>query len=405
MRILDLATKDLKQLLRDRKAAFFLIVMPIAFTLLFSFLFGGQEEEDPRLEVGFVDQDGGVLSAHLLSLLEASDTVRPVALTDVTTAEARQQVRDGDLAAVLIVPAGYSDPVLTLSGDLPSKPVLIADRDSDAGRVAENGVQTAVARLLESAQAAQLAAQAYQAQGGTADAAFIREALERAIGAWAEPPVTITVRRSGAAEAEPGGDYGTAHASAGMLVQFAMAGLMGASGVLVLERKSGALRRLLTTPISRLGILLGHFLAMLVMILLQLAILVAFGQLALGVEYLRTPVATLLMVLATALWSAGMGLLLGVVARTEEQAMTISIVAMLLLSALGGAWIPLEFTGPAFQAVGHLMPTAWAVDGFENLVIRGLGIESVLLPAAILLAYTAGFFGLAVWRFAKMGDW
>ena len=405
MRILDLATKDLKQLLRDRKAAFFLIVMPIAFTLLFSFLFGGQEEEDPRLEVGFVDQDGGLLSAHLLSLLEASDTVRPVALTDVTAAEARQQVQDGDLAAVLIIPAGYSDPVLTLSGDLPSKPILIADRDSDAGRVAENGVQTAVARLLESAQAAQLVAQAYQARGGTADAAFIREALERAIGAWAEPPVTITVRRSGAAEEEPGGDEGTAHASAGMLVQFAMAGLIGASEVLVLERKSGALRRLLTTPISRLEILLGHFLAMLVMILLQLAILVAFGQLALGVEYLRTPVATLLMVLATALWSAGMGLLLGVVARTEEQAMTISIVVMLLLSALGGAWIPLEFTGPAFQTVGHLMPTAWAVDGFENLVIRGLGIESVLLPAAILLAYAAGFFGLAVWRFAKMGDW
>ena len=217
--------------------------------------------------------------------------------------------------------------------------------------------------------------------------------------------MTITVRRSGAAEEEPGGDYGTAHASAGMLVQFAMAGLIGASEVLVLERKSGALRRLLTTPISRLGILLGHFLAMLVMILLQLAILVAFGQLALGVEYLRTPWATLLMVLATALWSAGMGLLLGVVARTEEQATTISIVVMLLLSALGGAWIPLEFTGPAFQTVGHLMPTAWAVDGFENLVIRGLGIESVLLPAAILLAYAAAFFGLAVWRFAKMGDW
>jgi ABC-2 type transport system permease protein len=94
-----------------------------------------------------------------------------------------------------------------------------------------------------------------------------------------------------------------------------------------------------------------------------------------------------------------LGLLIGIFSRSEEQVAMFTIVPMLVLSGLGGAWMPLEFTGEAFQAVGHVTPVAWAIDGFENVVIRGLGIESIWLPAAILLLYTAAFIGLAAWRF------
>ncbi len=398
MRTLDLALKDLKQLLRDWKAALFLIAMPIAFTLLFSFIFGGKEQ-DSRLKIGFLDQDGSPLSSQLLNMLDASDTVRPVELEGATPEQARQQVRDGDLVAALIIPAGYGEQLLSPSDTPLPKPILIVDQNSNAGQAAEGSVQMVVARLLESAQVARLIAQAYRERGGTVDEAFMAETLERAIRSWEKPPLRVIVRRGEGAEQERQSSDGTAHASAGMLVQFAMAGLIGAGEILVLERKSGALRRLLTTPISRLEIIFGHFGAMFVMILVQLAILIAFGQIALKVDYMREPSATLLMVLTTTLWSASMGLLIGVVARTEEQVTVVAMVTMLLLAGLGGAWIPLEFTGPAFQTVGHLTPTAWAMDGFENIIIRGLGIESVLLPATILLAYAVGFFSLAVWKF------
>ncbi len=76
-----------------------------------------------------------------------------------------------------------------------------------------------------------------------------------------------------------------------------------------------------------------------------------------------------------------------------------SMIAMMVLSALGGAWFPLDITGKAFSAIGHTMPTAWAMDGFQNIVQRGLGLSSVFLPAGILLAYAGAFFALAVWRF------
>jgi len=48
-----------------------------------------------------------------------------------------------------------------------------------------------------------------------------------------------------------------------------------------------------------------------------------------------------------------------------------------------------------------LTPSAWAMSGFQNILIRGLGLESAWLPTAILLAYALVFFTVAVWRFRK----
>ena len=404
MRILDLALKDLRQLVRDWKSVLFLLIMPIGFTILLGFVTGGGGgQEDPRLPIVYVDEDHGTVSSHLLELLNGSDAIRPVAVENADLAEVEQQVADGELAAAVIVPAGYSAQVLSLNSEAPVNPRLVVDPASNAGQTAVNGVQAAVVRLLGAAQTARLTSEAYQAQGGTADAALLEETFARAIEAWRNPPLTVTARGSGILTAQDGEAEADpspfAHSSAGVMVQFAMAGIMGAAEIVVLERKSGALRRLLTTPIARLEIIAGHFLAMLLIMLAQLVILVVFGQLVLGVDYMRVPLATCLMIVLTAFWSASMGLLIGIVAKTDEQVIIFTLIPMLLLSGLGGAWMPLELTSETFQAVGHFTPVAWAIDGFENIVIRGLGLESVLLPAAILLAYAVVFFAIGVWRF------
>jgi ABC-2 type transport system permease protein len=406
MRILDITLKDLRQLVFDWRTALFLLLMPIGFTLLFAFVFGGVGgEEDPRLPVGFVNQDGeSLLSAQLLALLDGSDSILPEVFGDEDLEKARAQVADEELAALVIVPAGYSQALPSSTGSSQTlKPVVIADLNSNAGQAAHSGLQAAFARLLGAVEAANLTSQAYEKQGGTANQAFWNESFTRAIQAWADPPLTITASESGAQAGEDdetrtaAEDY--AHSSAGIMVQFAMAGLIGAAEIVVLERKSGTMRRLLTTPATRIEIILGHFFAMLVMILAQLAVLILFGQLLLGVDYLQEPLGTLLMLLTTALWAASLGLLIGIFARTEEQIIIYSIGTMLVLSGLGGAWMPLEFTSKTFQTVGHLTPTAWAIDGFENIVVRGLGLDSVLLPAAVVLGFAVVFFAVAVWRF------
>jgi ABC-2 type transport system permease protein len=71
---------------------------------------------------------------------------------------------------------------------------------------------------------------------------------------------------------------------------------------------------------------------------------------------------------------------------------------ILLTPWMCGAWVPLEVTGETFAMIGHLSPIAWAMDGFKNISIRGLGFDSVLLPIAALAGYAVVFFVLAVWR-------
>jgi ABC-2 type transport system permease protein len=155
----------------------------------------------------------------------------------------------------------------------------------------------------------------------------------------------------------------------------------------------------MTTSMRRAEIIAGHLLAMFTLVFVQGVILIAFGQLAFQVDYLRQPLASLLMLTAFALWVASLGLFISVLARGTEQVTLLAMAAMFIFSALGGAWFPLEGTGGAFAAVGRLMPTAWAMTGFQNIVVRGLDFNSVLLPAGILVAFAAAFFGLAVWRF------
>ncbi len=73
IRILDIALKDLVQLARDLKTFIFLLFMPVIFTLLFGFAFGGfSSAGDPRLPVGYIDQDNRRISQDLHDLLANS---------------------------------------------------------------------------------------------------------------------------------------------------------------------------------------------------------------------------------------------------------------------------------------------------------------------------------------------
>lgn len=404
MRAVYLALKDLLQILRDWKAAFFLIIMPIAFTLLFGFAFGGfvsDEESDPRLIVGVVDQDQGMLGQHLLSLLASSDIIRPE--TGLTSdAEAEELVSSGDLTAAIIVPPGFANHILAED----TRPLtVIIEGDNGARPAIQGEVQAVVMRLKTAVQAAEISTQLYEEKIGFGDndvrEAYFQDTLVRAIKAWQEPPINIESRETRLSQPDITEEEQNSFAqtSPGMMAQFSIAGLMGASAVLVLERKNRSMQRLLTTPITRGEILFGHFIAMFVMIFIQLLILIIFAQLILRLDYFGRPLASMLMVITTALFAASLGLLIGAIAKSEEQVIVFALIPMFVLAALGGAWVPLEITPIGFQRIARLTPVAWVMEGFQDIVIRGQGLEAVWLAAVVLSGYALVLFAIAVWQF------
>jgi ABC-2 type transport system permease protein len=310
-----------------------------------------------------------------------------------STDDLEKAVAGQKLAAVLTIPAGYDK---ALRAANPLKPVVLADGATTAGLSAKTEISVQASRLTSAVRSAQAVAPA----GGSA----FDGALSAALAAWQNPPVRLKITSTNLADSQTGDGAqvasGFTHSSPGMILQFAVAGLLTCAQVIVAERKSRCLQRMLTAAASRWHILLGHYLAIFTLIFAQFAILILFGQFALNLDYFSQPLATLMIALTATLCIAALGLLIGVLAKGEEQAISFSLICMFLLAGLGGAWVPLELTGKTFQAVGHLSPLAWAMDGFGDVLVRGLGVSAVALPAAAMIAYALLFFGLARWRFA-----
>ena len=106
MRILHIAIKDLTQVLQQKKSALFLLIMPLLFTWLMGLVFSQNENHDQRLPVGLVLLDNSALGPHLQTLLNDSDTTRPVAPDQNEPAFLEEQVRSQKLAAVVIAGLG-----------------------------------------------------------------------------------------------------------------------------------------------------------------------------------------------------------------------------------------------------------------------------------------------------------
>jgi ABC-2 type transport system permease protein len=336
-----------------------------------------------------IDQDQGTLAASLQKLLEGSEVIRPVLLKNEELEQYNQMVEDGDLAAVVIIPPGYTNQLLA---DQQTMLEVIANASQPGGRTAARALETVTGRLLGAVEAAHIGK-------GANPESSVEENLAQAISAWEEPALTVSVEKATGKSKELTTSGGFAQASSGMMVQFSIFGLITSAMVLVLERKSGTLQRLLSTPIRRAEVIAGHVLAMFLLIFVQQLILVFVGQIVFGVEYMRQPLAILLMITVLSLWAASLGLLISAISRKEDQVITLSLIAMFIFAAMGGSWFPLEVAGKTFAAIGHVMPTAWAMDGFQNILMRGLEFQSVLMPAGIVLVYAAAFFGLAIWRF------
>lgn len=137
IRILDIALKDLRQLMRERETFLFLLLMPIIFTLLFGYAFGGfgSGEGDPRLPVGYLDEDGSPISRQLHGLLANSEVLRLDEDSARAPDELERLVSEDDLAAAIIVPAGFGEAALAAS---PLPLALIADIASSAGSAVQS---------------------------------------------------------------------------------------------------------------------------------------------------------------------------------------------------------------------------------------------------------------------------
>ena len=111
------------------------------------------------------------------------------------------------------------------------------------------------------------------------------------------------------------------------------------------------------------------------------------------------PFAIILVALATSAAATCLGLLVATLGKTPEQVGGLSTMLALTLAAVGGMLVP-SFVMPEFmQTIGKISPHYWALTGFQDVIVRGLGAQDVLLESGVLIAFALVFFIFALWRF------
>jgi len=180
----------------------------------------------------------------------------------------------------------------------------------------------------------------------------------------------------------------------GTMVMFTLLVLLTSGATtLVLERRTGLLRRLASAPMSRGSVVGGKWFGKFVLALVQICFAMLLGRFAFGVHWGPALPMVVLTLASYAALLASLGILLGNWAKSEGQAVAVGVLAANLLGALGGCWWPVEVTSPGMQKLALFLPTGWMMDAMHQLVVFQHGWQSAL-PHALGMALGAWLLGL-----------
>ncbi|MBD3661466.1 MAG: ABC transporter permease, partial [Arenibacter algicola] len=159
---------------------------------------------------------------------------------------------------------------------------------------------------------------------------------------------------------------------------------------LVKEKSQGTFVRLRTNPVSYLTVLGGKTMIYLAVCLIQFGLMLGIGVYlfpSLGLPSLavtgKIPL-LFLVALFAGLAAIGLGLLLGTVARTQEQSAPFGATFVVILAALGGVWVPVFIMPKFMQTLSNLSPMNWGLNAFYDVFLRDAGILD-LIPELTLL--------------------
>jgi ABC-2 type transport system permease protein len=188
--------------------------------------------------------------------------------------------------------------------------------------------------------------------------------------------------------------------AAGIGVMFLLFSCAGAGGSLLEEEENGTLGRLVSSRAGMRGVLLGKWLFVATVGVLQLCVMFAWGSVAFGVPLWSHLPGFLVMTVVTAAAASGFGLLLATLSRSRAQLSGISTILILTMSALGGSMFPRFMMSDTMQTLGLGTFNAWALDGYLKVFWYQRGLLD-LWPQVLVLSTLAVVFLAAARRVAR----
>ncbi|MBL0198901.1 MAG: ABC transporter permease [Chitinophagaceae bacterium] len=173
------------------------------------------------------------------------------------------------------------------------------------------------------------------------------------------------------------------------------------SNSILKEKTEGSVFRLHTMPTPYLLLINGKILVYVMVCLIQFLLMLAVGKFLLpqmGLPALvlgNSMMGIFILTMATAFAATGFGVTVGTLATTDHQAAIMGSLSILLLSALGGIWVPSYVMPEVMRNISAFSPLNWSLEGFYKLFLRGGGVEDILPYAIKLMVFFFAMMGIS----------
>lgn len=164
---------------------------------------------------------------------------------------------------------------------------------------------------------------------------------------------------------------------------------------LITERNSGSWTRIKLIQGSLFDIFAGKILFFILLGIIQFYFMLLVGMYLmplLGLDALVIGThqgALFLMVSSISLCAASVGILFGMIFNSTNQALPVGAISVVILSAVGGVWVPLEILPPLLSKISYISPLRWSLEGINNILLRNGGLSTILIPSFALVLVSA----------------
>ncbi|TDV30152.1 ABC transporter permease [Stenotrophomonas sp. CC22-02] len=366
-RLWAIMLKELRQLRRDRITLAMIVGIPVMQLLLFGYAINLNLR---HLDAGVADQANSAASRALVQDMVATGVITPRSQS-YSPDQLMQALRRGEISVGIVVPADF-------------------ERRRFDGREAVQVLVDGSDTVVQSA-AIQLAQVPLDTRL-TSNTRPLRE------GSISSGPVSVisfyNPQRRSAVNIVPG--------LIGVILTMTL--VMFTAVAVVRERERGNMELLIATPVSRSELMVGKVLPYAAIGLLQTTLVLLLGtwlfQVPIRGSLLDIYLAAVLLVLA----NLALGLLISTRARSQFQAMQMTLFLFLPSILLSGFMFPFAGMPRPVQWLAEVLPLTHFLRLVRGIMLRGASLWELWPEALALLAFIVVMMTLAILRFRKRLD-
>lgn len=162
---------------------------------------------------------------------------------------------------------------------------------------------------------------------------------------------------------------------------------------IVKEKNQGTMIRLRTNPVSYFTVIAGKTITFLVICMVQFYLMVAVGVYlfphinlpALQVEGILGLMS--IVALFAGFAAIGFGILLGTIAKTQEQSAPFGATSVVILAAVGGVWVPVFAMPKIMQVIAGISPMNWGLNAFYDVILRNATFLDIVPEISYLFLF------------------